>query len=146
MSEVPAMSLSLPATLFAAALALLDAAEPTDPRAPAPREIKLARGKLDPVRERFDRPRVAATAEELAKLVPDKDAQGAIAKEVDFKKEQLLLFRWSGSGQDSLSFRTNKIEDGEEVVFSYTPGRTRDLRPHAKLYAVPKKMTYRLGK
>ncbi len=140
------MSLILAASLLAGAVTLAAVEEPKDATALAPREIKLAKGKVDPVRSPFERPKVIATAEELAKAVPDREAQKVISKGIDFSKEQLLLFRWSGSGMDSLTFRTDKIEDGEEVVFSFEKGSTRDLRDHVKLYAVPRKMMYRLGK
>ena len=34
----------------------------------------------------------------------------------------------------------------DKVTFTRTPGRTRDLRQHAKLYAIPKGSKYEMGK
>src|SRR5436190_9043201 len=138
------MRRSLSVMVLAAAAVLAFADEPKGDKGPAPREIKVAKGNFPPARTGFDKPKVIATAAELAKAVPDKETREAIAKDVDLKKESLLLFRWSGSGKDEVSFRTAKIEDGEEVVFAYTPGRTRDLRTHTRLYAIPKALTYRM--
>jgi hypothetical protein len=80
--------------------------------------------------------------EELAKAVPDKDAQAAIAKQVDFKKEYVLLFAWSGSSGDRLTMSAEK----GEVTFTFKHGLVSDFRPHAQLYALPAKMTYRMAK
>ena len=74
----------------------------------------------------------------LAKAFSDKAAQQAILKQVDFKKEILLVFRWAGSGQDRIVATSQKTKDGLAVVFGYSRGLTRDLRRHFKVYAVAK--------
>jgi hypothetical protein len=131
--------------LLPAPALLADEAEPKDPKAPVAREIKVTSGL--PVRKGLlDKPTKITSAAELAKEVPNKDAQAAIAKQVDFKKEYLLLFAWSGSGGDRINFKVEKGKGGPEVVFAYTRGFTRDLRRHGKLFAVPNKTTYRMGK
>jgi hypothetical protein len=63
---------------------------------------------------------------------------------VDFKKEYLLLFRWSGSGRDRITPSVEKGKKGDEAVFTYQMGKTRDLRFHARLFAVPVGMEYRV--
>jgi hypothetical protein len=63
---------------------------------------------------------------------------------VDFNKELLLYFAWSGSGGDKLSF---KVADGKKepvVVFSYSRGLTDDVQMHYRLYAVAKNATWRI--
>jgi hypothetical protein len=63
---------------------------------------------------------------------------------VDLKKEYLLLFAWGGSGQDMLSFSVSK--DGKQVTFTRHPGATDDFNLHVKLYAIPAKAKYKIGK
>ena len=100
------------------------------------REIDLKRvepgGKFGKVTE----PRVIASAEDLDKspiLVGDK-VRETIKKQVDFTREKLVLFYWGGSGGDKLSVA---LKD-KSATFSYSPGLTRDLRPHLHLFAIPK--------
>lgn len=91
-------------------------------------------------------PTVIANAEDLAKAVPNKEAREAIAKLVDFGKEKLLFFAWSGSGGDRLGF-SDAVVDGKPVVqIHYQPGKTFDLRPHHYLFATAKDATWELAK
>jgi hypothetical protein len=71
------------------------------------------------------------TAEELAKLT----------KQVDFKTQIVLLFAWQGSGQDKLDY-TIAESFPEQIRFTYTPGRTKDLRPHIHVYALRSNVTW----
>jgi hypothetical protein len=86
------------------------------------------------------KPTVIAAADDLAKTVGE-DAAVRVKKDVDFTKTQLLLFSWGGSGQDKLAF---EVKD-KKVVFTFTPGRTRDLRLHTHLYAIPKDYTFEVA-
>src|SRR3954451_18370310 len=125
-----AMRLSLFALLLVVPVALADDTEPKDKKVVA-REIKVtglptARGALkDPVK--------ITSKDELEKAVSDKEVREKILKEVDLKKEFLLLFQWAGSGQDKMEMK----EEKGKATFSYERGRTRDLRMHAKLFALP---------
>jgi hypothetical protein len=65
------------------------------------------------------------TKEELAKLT----------QQVDFKSQIVLLFAWQGSGQDKLDY-TIAESYPEQIRFSFTPGRTKDLRPHFYIYTL----------
>src|SRR5262249_9569791 len=86
-------------------------------------------------------PTVFDSADELAKAFKNEDTLAAIKKEVDFKKQKLLVFGWSGSGGDKLAFTTGK----EKVTFQYTPGKTRDLRQHFHAYVLPKELKYEVA-
>ena len=55
--------------------------------------------------------------------------------DVDFSQQCLLVFAWRGSGQDKLDYSVAESFP-EQVAFAYQPGRTRDLRPHVKVFAV----------
>ena len=63
--------------------------------------------------------------EELAKLL----------KAVDLKEQVVFIFAWRGSGQDRMDYTIMKSLP-IQVEFEYQPGRTRDLRPHTKVYAI----------
>jgi hypothetical protein len=55
---------------------------------------------------------------------------------VDFRKEHLLHFCWSGSGGDLLAPADGKAG---EANFTFTPGKTKDRALHVGLYAIPAK-------
>lgn len=80
----------------------------------------------------------------VAREIADRTSE-AIEKQVDFTKEHLLLFKWSGSGRDKLEFSVEEGKDGPVVVFKLTPGLTRDLRQHSRLFAVSKSAAFRVG-
>lgn len=94
------------------------------------------------IRGGFGKPNVLKTAASIGKAFPDLQTQTAIAKQFTAQEQQLLLFRWAGSGQDRL---THEVVDGK-IVFTYQPGRTRDLRRHQKLYAVRKGVSWEIKK
>jgi len=58
-----------------------------------------------------------------------------ISKSVDFKKQIILLFAWRGSGQDKLSYIVAESLP-EQITFTLTYGRTRDLRSHVRVFAL----------
>src|SRR5262245_57414433 len=138
--------------LIFAPLALADdKSEPNDPKAPKAREVKLevnsrAAAALGPpwTRAQFDKPTKITTEKELAKSIPDKDMLGKVLKQVDLKKEYLLLFAWAGASFDKLSFSAG--EDGKDVTFTYTAGSGSNVRSYVRLYAVPKKAKYKVKK
>jgi len=117
-----------------------------DDKAPKAREIDAAGLKVQgTVKGGLDKPAKATTKAELEKLL-DKDSAETVGKKVDFKKEYVLVFAWAGSGQDKLAMKVETTKKGDEAVFSYKPGRTRDLRRHLKVYALPTKTTYKVSK
>lgn len=54
---------------------------------------------------------------------------------VDFNKQQVVIFAWRGSGQDRLM---GSQPSDKKATFHYISGRTRDLRTHTAIYALPK--------
>lgn len=64
-----------------------------------------------------------------------KDALKTLETAVDFKKQFVLVFAWRGSGGDELSYNVAESSP-EQISFSLKRGRTRDLRPHTKVYAL----------
>lgn len=90
--------------------------------------------KIEGARGRANQPTVVEKQEELEKALGNKETAEKIAKLVDFSKEKVVVFRWSGSGQDKI---TASEKEGE-VVFQYKPGLTRDLRPHGLVFSIKK--------
>ena len=121
---------------------LLATAEPAkkDEKAPI-REVELKLNTLP--KGRTANPIIITNAEELAKAFPAEETQKALAKQVDFTKEKLLYFGWSGSGADTLTSRLS--EDKKEIIFTMTPGLTRDLRGHNKAFVVDKDAKFKMG-
>ncbi|HYV39172.1 MAG TPA: hypothetical protein VE988_26025 [Gemmataceae bacterium] len=83
------------------------------------------------------KPMVIANADELAKAISDQETRAKIAAQVDFTKEKLVYFKWSGSGGDKVSFTTAKAANSVDVTVTYQGGLTRDLRPHHYLLVMP---------
>ncbi len=106
------------------------------------RELKVEKGSFPSVEGALRDPLKITSKAELAKAIPDVDTAAAIAKQVDFTNEVVLLFAWAGSGGDKLTMAEVK----EAAVFTMAPGRTRDLRQHAKIFALPKKMKWTMSK
>jgi hypothetical protein len=71
-------------------------------------------------------------------------SRDVIKLQVDFDKEKLVVFAWSGSGQDELTGAPGK--DDRTAVFTYKVGLTDDLRRHAFVFAVPKGATVEVKK
>jgi hypothetical protein len=64
-----------------------------------------------------------------------KEALARISKVVNFEKQIVLVFAWKGSGQDGFTFAKSEDHPGQ-IKFSYKPGRTKDLRPHVKVFVL----------
>jgi hypothetical protein len=104
-----------------------------EPKAKAvkPREIVVA--GLPAGRGSVESPTSIPSEKRLAELVPNEDARAAILKQVDFKKERLLLFSWAG-GEDRLTPVEGKPG---EAAFEFVAGLSDEILTHAKLFAVP---------
>jgi hypothetical protein len=108
------------------------------------KELALGGLRVEARAAKPDKPTMITDVEGLAKVFPDEDLQRRLKKEVDFKKQKLLFFAWSGSGGDRLTYKVERGEKGPEVVFLYKRGLTRDLRHHRHLFAVPKDAAWRV--
>jgi hypothetical protein len=86
-------------------------------------------------------PSVALSEDDLKDLVPDEATRGRIAKQVDLKTHNLLVFTWEGSGGDKLEYKILESFP-EQVPFSLKPGVTDDARTHVKLFAVRKNVRW----
>jgi hypothetical protein len=123
-----------------AAFGLASAAAAEDKDKPAIRTLDLKGVKLKH-EGNAPKPTEIASAEELAKAGVFEDAAGrdAIKKQIDFEKEKLVVFAWSGSGGDKLT--SSLAADGKKVAFAYRAGLTDDLRHHGFAYAIPRAAT-----
>ncbi len=131
--------------LAAACFSLTAALAVDDPKAAGDgsvREVSLEGYKAAFPKGRATEPTVIASAEDLAKTFTDKDVLARLTKEIDFTKERLLFFAWSGSGQDKL---THAVGEDKVATFTYMPGRTKDLRSHAKLFAIDKDAKWKMA-
>lgn len=81
------------------------------------------------------KPVAVTTDKELEKAIPDEATRTRIAKLIDLKEQTLLVFAWESSGGDKIEY-TVLESFPEQIKFSYTPGKTDDLRRHVKLFAV----------
>jgi hypothetical protein len=108
-------------------------------------DLKGYKGPAPRDRAPFAEPTKINNADELAKAIPDKEWQKWIAKRVDFTKEQLLFFAYSSSGTDFQAFKIEKEKNEPIVIFFRWGGfHTRDLRPHFYLFALDKKVKWRV--
>src|SRR5262245_24522567 len=108
------------------------------------REIDLKGYRAERPKGDVSKPTRITSAEELGKVIPDKEWRDRITKQVDFTKEHLLFFAWAGSGQDKLSCEGDEDKKGAGVVFNYSEGVTDDLRSHFRLYAIAKNVSWRV--
>ena len=96
--------------------------------------IKAAPERIVFKNSAFNKPLVVKSKEEAAKYFGKKTI-AALVKAVDFKKQFVLIFAWRGSGGDQLNY-TVAESFPEQISFSRQFGRTRDLRSHAKVFAL----------
>jgi hypothetical protein len=89
-------------------------------------------------------PTAITSAKELVKAIPVEEVQKRLQKEVDFSKQQILFFAWSGSGGDKLTYTIDKGKKGPVVVFQYQRGLLKNLAPHVHLFAMPKDATWKV--
>ncbi|MSU79234.1 MAG: hypothetical protein EXS16_14225 [Gemmataceae bacterium] len=97
------------------------------------REIEMKGGKVGAPKKNPFMPTIITNAEELKKAIPEADE--AIQKQIEFAKDKLVLFTWSGSGGDKLNATLS--EDGKTATFTRKLGLTRDFRMHVRLFAIP---------
>jgi len=86
------------------------------------------------------KPLIFRKAEEAAKYFEEKPF-AALKKKADFDSHMVLVFAWHGSGQDKITYRIAESYP-EQITFEYQPGRTRDYRPHVRIYALRKNVQW----
>ena len=105
-------------------------------------DIKLDKDdKLEVKPGKWAEPSKVTSADELKKLVADEATRAKIAKTMDLKTHDLLVFCWQGSGGDKLEYVILESYP-EQVPFKLKPGATDDLRTHVKLFAVRKNVRW----
>lgn len=82
-------------------------------------------------------PTEITSADELAKSPALKDAADEVKKHVNFEKEKLVFFAWTGSSGDDLT-AIDLLGRPSLIAFRHTPGAARDQRPHAWLFVMSK--------
>jgi hypothetical protein len=127
--------------LIAAGCLLVTAALTADEKKDAVRELTL-KGVKVPDKSTVDKPTVIASADDLTKAMLGEDATATIKKEVNFDKEQVLVFAWGGSGGDKLAASADK----GEVTFEFKRGLTRDFRQHVHAFVIPKDAKWKVAK
>lgn len=96
------------------------------------------------------KPVVLKSEKEAAELFSD-EAVAQLVKQVDFSKQVALVFAWRGSGQDRLEYAVARVPANdpigrpEHAVFSFEPGRTRDLRPHTRVFVLRSDSRWSMG-
>ena len=126
------------------------AADDKEKDKPAVKEIATKGLRITPPKAgKATEPTAITSAEALAKDPVVGAAAEEIKKQIDFEREKLLVFAWGGSGGDRITASIGADSNGKSIVFAeYLRGKTRDLRQHVKLYAVPKglKVVVELGR
>lgn len=85
---------------------------------------------------------VVVQSEQDAADIFDQEELAKLLKQVDFDKQFVLVYAWRGSGQDRLEYDVAESYP-EQVMFRYMPGRTRDLRPHSRVYVLRSNVRWR---
>jgi len=125
------------------ALAFTAAIDAKEDKTVLVRELELKDAKLEAKKgAKPGQPVKVTSKEDLAKAVEDKDTADAITKIVDFDKDYVLIFTWAGSGGDKLTATAEK----DAVVFTIKRGLTKDLRQHARVFAVAKDAKWSMPK
>lgn len=97
-------------------------------------ELKVAPEKAVFKDSVWSKPIVIKSQDEAAKHF-GKDALEVLAKQVDFKKQIVLVFAWQGSGGDKLEYSILESFP-EQIPFSLKPGATDDIRAHSRVFAL----------
>ena len=116
-----------------------DSAQATDPIVEI-KKISVEKAAYDKKRA-ADKP-IVIKDEKTAKKYFGEKALKKIADKVDFEKQHVLVFAWSGSGQDKLTYMVAESYP-EQISFKLTRGRTKDLRQHVRVFAIRSNVKYR---
>lgn len=123
---------------------VLHAAEP-QPQVAAVRRLEGLTLELEAQRtiER-DKPVEIASADQAAKYFAGADLQKLLA-DADFRKERVLIVRWTGSSDDEVAWAADPA-DPRKIVLRIARGRTRDIRLHHRIFAVGSNLNWSLAR
>lgn len=109
------------------------------------KEIKKITPKqgLNKITKKYE-PLVIHSANDAAKYFGEKEL-AQLKEQVDFEKQVVLVFVWSGSGGDMLNYSVAESFP-EQITFSIRPGRTRDLRSHVHVLALRSNVKWQVRK
>jgi len=132
----------LPAPMLAVLwLATAVAAVEPDAKIAPVQELDGIQAKRLPVQAtRIKEPLVIRTADE-ARAYFDEANLKKLTEKIDFAQQLVLVFAWRGSGQDRLEWSVAESYP-EQATFKLVRGRTKDLRPHLKIYALRSNVTW----
>jgi hypothetical protein len=115
----------------------------SDTNLPPIKEIKNVKPRLSVFKAaRRKKPLEIRSEKEATAHFQEKDL-ARLKKQVDFDKQIVLVFAWRGSGQDKLQYRVLESFP-EQIVFKIKPGRTRDLRPHVRIFVLRSNVKWRM--
>jgi hypothetical protein len=109
-----------------------------------PREIDSGMPSRAPGGASVTKPTRITNPKVFLATYPDADRRNEALKKVDFAKEHVLIFVWTGVSSDRL---TAEVEEGKkgQVVFTYTPGETKDRAlPRYRVFAIGKDDKFRV--
>lgn len=85
------------------------------------------------------KPIVVTSAEDLAKIMPNRVDAHTVGHQIDFEKQQLLIFAWEGDAQD----RVNVSKEQSKLKFAHWGNLAgEDPHLHCKIFIIPQKMLY----
>lgn len=89
-----------------------------------------------------EKPIVIRSANDLAKLGSSNGHfQIMVQQQVDFARDHILFFTWSGSGQDRLWFELPKAND---VRVRYSAGKTKNDQQHYRMLVIANEAAWKL--
>lgn len=85
-------------------------------------------------------PTIITSAEEAASYF-DEFGLATLDQRVDWSKQSVLVFAWTGAPDDRLQVM-NKLDDKVDRLYLYTPGKTMGQRRHLEVYRVDHDMNW----
>jgi hypothetical protein len=85
-------------------------------------------------------PLMITSAEEAASYF-DEFALRTLDRRVDWSKQSLLVFAWTGAPDDSMQI-FNELENEIDRLFLYTPGKHEGQRRHLEVYRIDHEMNW----
>ena len=84
---------------------------------------------------------VKITSAEEAASYFDEFGLATIEREIDWSKQSILIFAWTGAPDDRLQVM-NQLDDKTDRLYLYTPGKAEGQRRHLEVYRVDHDMNW----